>query len=452
MSQSEIFIKILLTILFGSILGLETETREIEKYGKVRAERDESQKLGGVRTYTVLCLFGGISGLFYLVQQYVIVYILLVAIILFVLSAYILNVEFKKAFGMTTEIAIVITFLLGFLITSSLISLSSILVILILLTFFLSQKRGIGFIIHKIEHKEVIDIISFGLIALVILPILPNHDFTISDIASLFNPHLVNLGQVKDFVIVNPFQIWLLVVLISGLNLIGYLLSKFFGKAKGLYLVGIFGGLISSTSTVITLSKQVSKDKLANSSLYTGISLISNAISFIELFIVISISSYKLSQETIPFIITLFISGLIAGIYFIYDSTKTNSKLSEEVNIEYEPFSLSPAFKFVLLIIIVKIIIQLIQLTNIPGLFLLATSLAGIVGVSAPSAATADLVQNGSLTLAYGLISFLLINLFNFIAKIYFAYKSKNKSFGNKLTIGLGFSSFILILLLIIKY
>src|SRR5258708_2368476 len=172
MTQTDLFIKILLTILFGAILGLETETRSRELDGEKHVKQQEKSRIGGVRTYTVLALFGGVAGILFTLGQFVIVYILFVAVILLIIAAYVLNVQIKHAFGLTTEIAVIITFTLGFLTTASLIPLWLILVILVLLTFFLSQKRGIGRLISKIQHKEVIDVIKFAMVAVVILPVL----------------------------------------------------------------------------------------------------------------------------------------------------------------------------------------------------------------------------------------------------------------------------------------
>ena len=110
MFTENILIRLIITIAFGAILGIESETREVATQGRAQKEKTEPQRLGGVRTYSVLAMIGGIAGIFYLSEALPLVYMIFGAVILLVLAAYILNVQIKKAFGLTTELAILITF------------------------------------------------------------------------------------------------------------------------------------------------------------------------------------------------------------------------------------------------------------------------------------------------------------------------------------------------------
>ena len=77
--------------------------------------------------------------------------------------------------------------------------------------------------------------LQFALVAAVILPLLPNR--TIDPLGLL-----------------NPFQIWLMVVFVSGVGFSGYALMKLLGPSRGTNLMGILGGLASSTATTISFS------------------------------------------------------------------------------------------------------------------------------------------------------------------------------------------------------
>jgi len=448
MSQIDIFIKILLTIVLGSILGLETETREIEKEGLDKAEKDEKQKIGGVRTYTVISLFGGVAGLFFSAGQNIIAYLLFLTIILLIVSAYILNVELKKAFGMTTEIAVVITFTLGFLTTSNLIPLSSILAILIFLSFFLSQKRGIGSLIQKIQHKEVIDMITFGLISLVILPLLPNQTYYLNDFLNSVNFNLLSNTSVHNFAILNPFQIWLLVVLVSGLNLFGYILSKFTGKSKGLYLAGVFWGLVSSTSVTISIAQKARKEKKGYSDIYASIILVSNAVSFVEILFTTYIIGVELFFKVVPIVFLLFVTGVIASLFFTFRQRLKNIKHEDidDLNINYEPFSLMPALKFVGLILGIQIIIQLIKILLPSAVSIFLVSLTGVIGLTPGTIVIGNLLSFGNVSLKLAVLAFILLNFVNFIAKIIYSYKLGNKELGNRILVGLSFSAIVILI------
>jgi len=87
-------------------------------------------------------------------------------------------------------------------------------------------------------------IMQFALISMVILPILPNRTY-------------------GPFNVINPRQIWLMVVLVVGIGLGGYIVYKFFGAKAGLLLAGVLGGIISSTATTVSYSKRAAKQELA---------------------------------------------------------------------------------------------------------------------------------------------------------------------------------------------
>ncbi len=78
---------------------------------------------------------------------------------------------------------------------------------------------------------------QFALISLIILPVLPDRTF-------------------GPFNVLNPRNIWLMVVLIVGISLIGYIAYKFFDANTGVILGGILGGLVSSTATTVSNARQ----------------------------------------------------------------------------------------------------------------------------------------------------------------------------------------------------
>jgi uncharacterized membrane protein (DUF4010 family) len=441
MPQSELLIRILVTVVLGSILGLETETREIEKKGKEKAISEEKSRLGGLRTYTILSLFGGVAGIFYLENLNGIIYLMLGGIIVLILSAYILNVRLKNAFGLTTEVAVLMTFLLGFLTTSNIISIEIVLVILVLLSFFLSQKRGFGSLINKIQHKELIDVIKFGLITIVLLPLIPNREFLVSDLFDFLslNSNISINRDILDISLINPFKMWIIVILISGLDLLGYILSKFIGAKRGIYLAGFVGGLVSSTSTLISLAHKSKNEKnKGKTSLLAASALASNSASYIDTSIILLVGSLALfNLMIVPFLVMLVI-GILISLSYIYSNSKDKVSGSS-FTLDYKPFSIVPALKFVIIIIGIKIFVQLIQLLNLGNSVMLVTAISGIVGFDPVVLAMADLYEEGTVSLKLAAITLVIANLLNFFAKITYSYIGGNKLFLKKVFQGLFF-------------
>lgn len=441
MQDLEIFARLLLALSFGAILGLETETRTTEEStppdkksrlkgrakGKVADKMRE--KLGGVRTYTVLSLFGALSGMLFNLGHPIFAYLMFIAVFLFVLSAYILNVQYRRAFGMTTELAILITVLVGFAATAGLLPIQMLIVIVVLLTFTLSQKRGIAVLVKKIAHQEITDVVTYGIVALVILPFLPDLDITIADWSGL-STFLTTLGFSNNFfseiVLFNPFKLWQYVVLISGFNLLGYFASKKFGKIKGQLLTGIFGGLVSSTATTIALAHS-SRSHTSKRSQFAlgGAALIANAVSFIELAVLSISASAQFFIASLPATIGMALSSTVMGVLGL----SGEKKKEESVDVDMEPFSVTPAIKFVILLMIVRLVIQVVDICCGNTAFVIVTALSGVLGMDMATITIAELVGKGSVGMGLGVFTYVLTNGVNFIAKAAFARTEGARTF-----------------------
>ena len=89
-------------------------------------------------------------------------------------------------------------------------------------------------------------IIRLTLIGLVILPVLPNRSY-------------------GPYQVLNPFEIWLMVVLIVGISMAGYVAFVLFGSRRGSVVSGVLGGLISSTATTVSSAVTYSPTRRLNS-------------------------------------------------------------------------------------------------------------------------------------------------------------------------------------------
>lgn len=460
--EAELLIRILLTVVFGAILGLESETRLLEIQGKKALAKHRRENIGGIRTYTILSLIGGVCGILYTNGLENFVYVIVTGILLLIVSAYILNVQMKKAFGITTELAIIITFLIGFFTTTFLIPLGLVLVILVLLTFFLSNRGGFRFILDKLKHREIIEIIKFGLVALVVLPLLPNRNFTIGDVLNglNFNQEIISaLNYMKDFVLLNPFRIWFIVVLISGLNLLGIFLSKFVGKAKGFLATGILGGFISSTATIVSLASQSKSKKSEKDSerMLAGAGIASNAVSFIEISLILAVVSSQLFLKVAPSLVLMLFIGLVVSVFMLKKSRHNSASKNVKHHtheIENASFSLIPALKFVSLLLFFTIIIQAIELLDLKGLSLFVVSLSGMVGFNISVLTMSELVNAGTVALSFGIWGIFLANAVNFIAKIFYSGFMGTRKFTYYIILGLTitFLGSLIMILFIVPY
>lgn len=438
MPELEILARFILALGFGAILGLETETRAIPTNEK---ERDllERERLGGVRTYTTLSLFGALSGLMFAAGYEIFAYLMFIAIATIVLAAYVLNVQYRQAFGMTTEVSILTTVLISFAATADIVSVQILIVLGIVLAFILSQKRGISSLAKRLAHQELEDVVKFLIAAVVVLPFLPDINIYLSQIP-VMHDLLKNLGApetlLNSLVILNPFRLWQYVLLISGFNLIGYFAHKTIGKHKGLLITGIFGGFVSSTATVVVFAHKAKHNARKHASReFAAIALVANGVSFIPMTLLASSINAEFGYLVLMMGLILLIASLIYAT-IIFATTKTDSDSNVDT-VKYTPFSLGPAVEFVILLTLVRIAVQIAKFYFGDGAFLLVTALTGLIGVDVATISIAELVSAGTLTVPFALFAFLITNLVNFGAKTFYAYTQGDKYYAKSLAQGL---------------
>ena len=102
------------------------------------------------------------------------------------------------------------------------------------LLYFKAQLRGMA---TRMGQRDWISILQFGVLSLVILPMLPDE-------------------EMGPYGALNPRQVWWMVVLIAGVGLAGYAALKIAGVRYGAAFVGVFGGLASSTATTLLYARQ----------------------------------------------------------------------------------------------------------------------------------------------------------------------------------------------------
>ena len=105
------------------------------------------------------------------------------------------------------------------------------------------------------EKDDIQATLKFAVITFIIIMFDPDYTFYIKDVGfpvGLFE-RFPGLADVK---MINPYTVWLMVVLVSGIGFSGYIAIKFMGARKGIGLTGLLGGIVSSTATTMTISRR----------------------------------------------------------------------------------------------------------------------------------------------------------------------------------------------------
>jgi uncharacterized membrane protein (DUF4010 family) len=199
-----------------------------------------ASRLAGLRTFSLVTLFGSICALLATMFGGWVIAAGLIG-----LAGLILAGKYSDAQagtpdpGLTTEVAILLMFGVGaYLIVGHRTVAIAIGGGAAVLLHFKGQLHGA---VERLSDKDIRAIMQFALISLVILPVLPNQAY-------------------GPYAVLNPRNIWWMVVLIVGISLSGYIVYKFFGEKVGLLIGGVLGGLISSTATTVSYSRRTAHD------------------------------------------------------------------------------------------------------------------------------------------------------------------------------------------------
>ena len=295
---------VLLSTGIGLILGLERE------YDKLKDE----QGFAGIRTFPITAIIGFMLGSLNETHTSWLVIVSLATIILFFAISHLSIVQKHSMTGNTTNLALIATFILGVMVSGHLYK-ESIATAVIVVTL-LSLKTTFRSFIKNITSEELFAFIKFSIIALLILPFLPDKDYGPEGL-------------------LNPFEIGAIIVIVSFLNFIGYFLVKYVGSKKGILLTAILGGLISSTAVAWIYASR-SKESPELSKKYAAGIIIASAIMFPRLAALAYIFNIAiLNYLTIPFAL-LTVVCLVASLLLIRkddDQPNTDINLGNPLNI-----------------------------------------------------------------------------------------------------------------------
>lgn len=284
LTEFDFLIRMLVTAGIGFVLGLE---REYSQYS------EKVEIFAGLRTFTLVALLGFLTAYLGITFTYWIFISGFLGVVTIVAISYWVTSN-EGNIGSTTEFAIIFTFLLGGLVLVGSINLSLALTVITLVL--LSLKLRLKSMIGQLTQKELFAFVRFVVIALLILPFLPNE---------FYGPYEV----------INPREVGWIIVLTSGIGFVGYILMKFLGTDRGILLTSILGGLVSSTLVTFTFSKKSKETPELSQNYAVGIFAAATMMVLRIFLLVFIFNKTMLIQLTIPLLIILLTTFGIA-LYF----------------------------------------------------------------------------------------------------------------------------------------
>ncbi|WP_295798234.1 MgtC/SapB family protein [uncultured Microbulbifer sp.] len=332
-----------------------------------------TDRIGGIRTFPLIALLGALTAK--LSQNPNMGWLLLVGLLAVIALILLGNLERLRGEsdqrGITTEVSALLVFLLGaFLVLGD--KTIAVMVggtIAVLLQF----KPGMHKFAKKLSERDLRSVMQFAVLSLIILPILPNRTFGPYDV-------------------LNPFAIWLLVVLIVGIGLGGYAAYKLVGGRAGILLSGLIGGLISSTATTVTYARQA-HDQQKGLRPAALVILIASTSMFIRMFVEIGVVAPRKLPDFLPPLLLLFgVSLIICALTYFRIPQRTDS-MPEPGN----PAELKPALIFGALYAVVLVAIAAAkEYFGNRGIYVVAL-ISGFTDVDAITLSSANLAAQGAM-------------------------------------------------------
>ncbi|MFM4943593.1 MgtC/SapB family protein [Aeromonas bivalvium] len=374
----------LVSLAIGLIIGLERGW-QVRQLG-------DNQRVAGMRTYGLVGLLGGVCALLLPTLGTWLPLLGLLAVLMGCALSIWLAQRWQGEFGLTSSVAMVLTYLLGLM--SVLLSPSEAVACAVLAALLMGLKGKIQQGMLFLSETEFHATLRFLLISLVLLPVLPNQE----------------MGPLDAF---NPFKIWLMVVVIAAISFSGHFAVRLLGTRSGLVLTSMLAGLASSTALTLQFARLNRQQPGLERLLATGI-LLAGATMWLRLLVLVLLIQRDLALRLAP---PLLILGLVVYGFAFWFWRQREATPDEPVQPETRnPLDLATAIKFGLLLALIGFLATLLQSeVGSSGVYLLAL-VSGITDVDAITLSLAQLTSK-ELTLEVATRGILLAGLVNSLVK-----------------------------------
>jgi uncharacterized membrane protein (DUF4010 family) len=358
MEISSLFQQIGIALGLGFLVGLQRESA--------------ASPLAGVRTFPLVTVLGTVCGL--LSQAFggwiMAAGIIALAAIIFIGKI----IEMSKGHldpGMTTEVALLLMFAVGaYLVIGDRAAAIAIGGGAAALLHFKGELHGV---VSRLGARDMKAIMQFALISLVILPVLPNRTY-------------------GPFAVLNPRNVWWMVVLIVGISMGGYIFYKFLGQRAGIVLGGILGGMVSSTATTVSYAKRAAAAPGAVGPAAIVITIASATVFARMLLEIVTVAPAFLPPAA-PWLVALLIISAVSSFALWFRSGDDHDEMPEQEN----PSELKSALLFGMIYAVVLFVVAAAkERYGNRGLYVVA-ALSGLTDVDAITLSTARLVNAGRL-------------------------------------------------------
>ena len=245
-------------------------------------------RFGGVRTFTMLGGLAGLAG--WLATQQLLGFAIVLAsgAVALIIAGYL--AAGTRDVDATSEAAALVVVAAGVAAGLGWRALAS--GVIALTTLLLAEKTRLHDFAGRIDDEEMRAAARFGVMAVVILPLLPE-------------------GPVGPWGGIRPRELWMLVLFFTGISFAGYVAQRMFGPGRGYPVAGLLAGVVSSTNATLTFARLSRREPALSGPLAVG-TVAACTMLFPRVFIAASVLNWDVARALLPYLAAPFLFGLLA--------------------------------------------------------------------------------------------------------------------------------------------
>lgn len=384
LASNQTVLKLAVALLLGAIIGLER--------GWEAREQKSGERIAGIRTFALIGLLGGVSVLLTIKVSPWAFPVLLISVVAIALVAFSQRLVQTRNFSITSAIGIVLTFCYGALAVALDPGIAA--AAAVVTAIILDNKRGIHGLVERLKSYELDAALKLLLISVVMLPLLPD----------------IGMGPGD---VLNPYQIWWMVVLIASISFVGYFAIRVAGVRKGILFTSLFAGLSSSTALTLHFARQCRQTPELSPQFAAGI-LIACGTMFPRILVYCVVINHQLLAWLAWPIATMTLLLYIPAI-IVWKYNAARAQISQP-NLSQNPLDLNSALLFGLLLTAILVLGELSRdwLGN-AGVYALAAT-SGIADVDAITLSLTRMAQQ-SITVQTAVIGIVIAAATNNLVK-----------------------------------
>jgi uncharacterized membrane protein (DUF4010 family) len=277
------------------------------------------------------------------------------------------------------------------------------------LLYFKTELEGVA---TRLTTTDIRSMLQFGAVSAVVLPLLPDRSY-------------------GPYGVLNPFHIWLMVVLISGVSLAGYVAWRLTLERKGLLLTGLLGGVISSTATTFAYARHA-RDATHTPSASLVVIQLANIAKLMRVFLL----ALVIAPPVLPLLLLTLLPALAMSVPALWwHFRRVGGEKGEDTDRLQNPTQLGTALLFAAFYALVLLAAAwLSDIVGSGGLFALSF-VSGLTDVDAITLSSARLADQGNISLAESATAITLAVAANMLFKAAVSVAVGGRSFGRLVAI-----------------